>query len=186
MRLREWIKRLKYKIQHYYLIKGEKNFVYPLVHRVHLRKGTFVVVDCEMGCDAKRLERIIKGYKRSRIYEKERIPLMIFYRENSKHAYRLIKPFLEKYEEDRLRLWFYESPTSSFGISRMAKCAMAYINANHKYSQLPSINEEIDSSVVKVCMFRRDEHWRWMFPNMVCCDTEEEFYHFFKDLLQTM
>ena len=95
----------------------DRDIVLPLVHRVHLVKRSFVVVDCEMGCDRRGLKRIIEGYLASGIYEKERIPLLIYYRENSNHAHKRIQPFLRRYEALRLKIWFYESPSLPFGLS---------------------------------------------------------------------
>ena len=162
----------------------EQDIVQPLVHRVHLVKRSFIVVDCEMGCDRKGLKRIIKGYLASGIYEKERIPLMIYYRENSNYAYEKIKPFLKKYESLRLKIWFYESPSLPFGLSIIGQNALAYINANRKFSELASIDERLVEHGTKVCMFHRDAYWSWMFPDMVLCDTKQEFCYFFKGLIE--
>ncbi len=179
------IKRLYYRLQyHFYLLKAEQDIIPPLEHRVHLVKYSFIIVDCEMGCDRMGLETIIKAYLKSRLYERERIPLMVVYRENSLYAYQRIKPFLKKYEDLRLKIWFYESPTIPFGMSVMARNALAYINANKRFSALPSIDERIVDNGTKVCMFKRDAHWKWMFPDMVCCDNRRQYLEFFKGLLE--
>lgn len=156
----------------------------PLVHRVHLVKRSFVVVDCEMGCDRRGLKRIIEGYLASGIYEKERIPLLIYYRENSNHAHKRIQPFLRRYEALRLKIWFYESPSLPFGLSIIGRNALAYINANRNFAELASIDECLVEYGTKVCMFSRDAYWNWMFPDMVLCDTRKEFCSFFKGLIE--
>ena len=114
----------------------DQDIIKPLIHRVHLVKRSFIVVDCEMGCDRKGLKQIIKGYLASGIYEQERIPLMIYYRENSNYAYERIKSFLKRYEALRLKIWFYESPSLPFGLSIIGQNALVYINANHQFSAL--------------------------------------------------
>lgn len=184
MRLIDSIKRIYYRLHYAYLLKMEKDMLYPLEHRIHLVKYSFIVVDCEVGCYRAGLKRIIKAYLKSRLYEKERIPLLIVYGENSPFAQRRIKPFLKKYEDLRLKVWFYEASSQSFGMSVFGKYALAYINANRRMSALPSIDEHLVDNGTKVCMFKRDAHWKWMFPDMVCCDSKKEYLQFFKDMLE--
>lgn len=184
MRLIDSIKRIYYRLHYNYLLKMEKDIIAPLEHRVHLVKYSFIIVDCEMGCDRLGLHRIIKAYLKSRLYEKERIPLMIAYGENSPYAQRSIKPFLKIYENERLKIWFYESSTQPFGMSIFGRNALAYINANKRFSAIASIDERLTENGTKVCMFKRDSYWNWMFPDMVCCDSKQDFIDFFNSLLE--
>lgn len=184
MRVINYIKRVYYRIQYQRMLRREReNLIYPLEHRVHLRKKSFVVVDCEMGCHKSTLITIIKAYLASKIYEFERIPLIIVYRENGLYANKMIRPFLKKYESLRLKVWFYESPSVPLEMSVMGKHAMAYINANENWRELPSIDEELINEGTKVCMSSKDAHWRWMYPDMVICDNYKDYLALFKSLI---
>lgn len=184
MRIIDEIRKYYYRIQYKIMLRREgKDMVYPLEHRVHLRKKTFVIVDCEFGCRRSRLLTIIRAYLSSKIYERERIPLIIVYRENSPYANKMIKPILKRFEELRLKIWFYESPSVPFEMSVMSRQALLYINANDNWRELPSVDEIMNNDDTRICMFNNDIHWQWMFPNMVTCNNYFEFLTLFKSLV---